>query len=90
MGAKNIIEYAMSDGTGYGSGETMEDDFGYPGTEIRVMPMNGEANALVSRRGYARMIADRMEANKRLGEFAQWKLPSWDDLKVYFTGGKLV
>lgn len=38
---------------------------------------------LCSKRGYLREIAYRKERNKSLGLFALFKLPKWEDLRVY-------
>lgn len=59
------------------------DDFGYECNEIRVLPTGGDSNILCSKRGYFREIAYRKERNLELGDSFKFKLPAWEDLKIY-------
>lgn len=61
----------------------LTDDFGYQCLEIRVLPSNGDANTLCGKQGYMREIEHRKYMNQRLGDGQKWKLPAWEDLKIY-------
>lgn len=62
---------------------TLYDDFGYPCKELRVLPTGGQGNILCSFRGYLREIRFRQERNRELAPDCQFKLPAWEDLKIY-------
>lgn len=51
--------------------------------EIRVLPLGGSANALLCQTCFHHEIRYRQERNKELGEAFQFKLPTWESLKVY-------
>jgi hypothetical protein len=51
--------------------------------EVRVLPTGGDSNAILCRRCYWREINYREERNKDLADFAKFKLPAWETLKVY-------
>ena len=64
-------------------GNILYDDFGYETKELRVLPCSSDGNILCGYRGYLEEINYRMERNKSLGESYRYKLPLWEDLKVY-------
>jgi len=51
--------------------------------EIRVLPTGGESNALLCRSCFEYEMNFRRERNRKLAKECQFKLPAWDDLKVY-------
>lgn len=53
--------------------------------EVRVLPAGGDANMILCRPCFFHEIAYRKERNKQLGKDCQFRLPSWDSLKVYET-----
>lgn len=61
------------------------DDYGYQTKELRVLPSGGDSNILCGKRGYDREIAYRKERNQTLGDQFKFKLPAWEDLRVYQT-----
>ena len=61
----------------------LTDDYGYQTNELRVLPSGGSSNILCSRRGYESEIAWRRERNKELEEGCQFKLPTWEELRIY-------
>ena len=67
---------------------TITDDFGHEVTETRVLPLNGGANIICGVIGYHREIANRRDMNRTLSKDAQWDLPAWPSLRVYFTDGQ--
>ncbi len=64
--------------------ETMEDDFGDEVTEARILPVGDAGNSICGIKGYMQEMQFRRERNKKLGESAQYDLPAWESLKVYF------
>lgn len=63
----------------------LTDDYGYTCMELRVLPLNGDGNILVSRQGLERELKHRIEINAKLADSCKWKLPAWEDLRVYAT-----
>lgn len=61
----------------------LTDDFGYECRELRVLPLNGNGNILVSPQGLERELKHRRMINKDLAESCKWDLPKWEDLRVY-------
>ncbi len=56
--------------------------------EVRVLPLSEErndstSNAILCRLCFNREIAFRKDRNKELSEDCQFKLPTWDSLKIY-------
>lgn len=51
--------------------------------QVRVLPTGGDSNAILCKLCYRREIAFRRDRNKELGKDAQFKLPAWEELKVY-------
>ena len=57
--------------------------------EVRVLPYVRKmrrylgGNMILCYHCYAHELAYRRERNRELGEFAQYDLPKWDDLKKY-------
>lgn len=50
--------------------------------EVRWLSTGGGSNAILCRACFEREIRWRRERNRSLGEFAQFQLPCWEDLKV--------
>lgn len=59
------------------------DDFDIQCKETRVLPTGGEGNIVCSKQGYLKEIAFRRERNKELSKDCQFKIPKWEDLRVY-------
>ena len=55
-------------------------------SEIRVLPTGGDSNALLCRACFHREIMFRKSRNLELGAAYQFKLPDWNDLKIYDAG----
>lgn len=53
--------------------------------EVRVLPAGGDSNLILCFRCFHRELAYRRQRNTELGEFAQFALPKWTDLKLYET-----
>lgn len=51
--------------------------------QVRVLPTGGDSNAILCRRCFTREIEYRKERNRKLGKEAQFKLPAWEDLRIY-------
>lgn len=51
--------------------------------EVRVLPLNGDANLIVCQSCHAHEMRYRRDMNKNLSKDAQWDLPEWENLKVY-------
>lgn len=64
-----------------GSGPHSTGKFG----EVRVLPTGGDSNAILCRACFCREMDYRRERNQELAPDCQFKLPRWDDLKVYLT-----
>lgn len=69
--------------TKFNPSEWLYDDHGFPCKELRVLPLNGDSNILLGRQGYNKEISHRIYMNKSLSDSAKWKLPAWEDLKIY-------
>ncbi len=54
--------------------------------EVRVMPSGGDSNLILCRLCWTREIAYRRDRNRSLGDFAQYKLPTWESAKAYDHG----
>ena len=59
----------------------MTDEYGYASMRIKKFPYSADGNALVSYRGYLRMVED---------EQAMPNIPLWRDLPDYFVKGEIV
>lgn len=51
--------------------------------EVRVLPTGGDGNAILCFGCFLHEIAWRRERNRELSKECQFKLPSWESLKVY-------
>lgn len=51
--------------------------------EVRLLPTGGSSNAILCRTCFEHEIQFRKERNKELGSTFKFKLPAWEDLKVY-------
>lgn len=51
--------------------------------EMRVLPTGGDSNAILCKFCFEREIAYRRERNRDLGEDCKFKIPAWEDCKVY-------
>ena len=51
--------------------------------EVRVLPCGGGANMVLCCDCFDHEIRYRRERNRFLGDFAKFKLPSWESLEVY-------
>lgn len=51
--------------------------------EVRVLPYGGDGNLILCYNCYLREMRFRKERNRDLSKDCQFKLPQWDDLKVY-------
>ncbi len=51
--------------------------------EVRVLPSGGDSNLILCRTCFYREIVFREGRNRELAEFARFKLPEWETLKVY-------
>jgi hypothetical protein len=54
--------------------------------EVRVLPSGGDSNLILCRQCYLYEIQFRLERNRKLSRECRFKLPAWDDLKVYKNG----
>ncbi len=54
--------------------------------EVRVLPTGGDSNAILCRSCYEHELAYRRERNGELSADCQFKLPGWNELKVYGGG----
>ena len=50
---------------------------------VRLLPTGGDSNAILCRACHYHELKWRKERNKDLGDFAKFKLPKWEELKVY-------
>lgn len=55
-------------------------------SEIRVLPTGGDSNALLCRACFNHEIIYRKHRNKDLGTAFKFKIPDWNDLKIYDPG----
>lgn len=53
--------------------------------EVRVLPTGGEGNGILCRSCLSREIEWRRQRNRELSKDCQFKLPAWEDLKIYAT-----
>lgn len=51
--------------------------------QVRVLPTGGDSNAILCRYCFNREIAFRVDRNRELSKDCQFKLPTWDSLKIY-------
>lgn len=51
--------------------------------QVRVLPTGGEGNLIVCWRCFGREMEYRRERNRELSKDCQFKLPKWEDLKIY-------
>lgn len=51
--------------------------------EVRTLPAGGDANMILCIAYFSREIQYRTERNRLLESYAHFKLPRWEDLKVY-------
>ena len=51
--------------------------------EVRVLPTGGDSNAILCRTCYAHEMAFRRERNRELSKDYQFKLPTWESLRIY-------
>jgi hypothetical protein len=51
--------------------------------QVRVLPTGGDGNAILCRACFDYELRWRRERNRELSKDCQFKLPSWDSLKVY-------
>lgn len=58
----------------------------YANGEIRVLPIGGDSNALLCKACYEHEILFRRDLNEDLGDSFKFKLPAWEDLKIYEPG----
>lgn len=61
----------------------LTDDYGYQTKELRILPSGGDSNILCGKQGYEREMRYRQERNKELGDAFKFKLPKWEDLRIY-------
>lgn len=54
-----------------------------PNGEVRVLPTGGGGNAILCRTCFHHEIRFRTHRNEILREDCKFKLPRWEDLKVY-------
>lgn len=54
-----------------------------PREQVRVLPSGGDSNLILCNACYHAEIAFRRERNKELSKDCQFKLPKWEDLKIY-------
>ena len=55
--------------------------------EVRVLPSGGSSNLILCRACFDHEIRWRRDRNRDLGRDAQFKLPTWDSLRVYDPSG---
>ena len=51
--------------------------------EVRLLPTGGDSNAILCKACFNHEIRWRVERNKDLGITFQFKLPKWEELKIY-------
>ena len=51
--------------------------------EVRMLPAGGDSNMILCRACFLHEIQFRKERNWLLEDYAQFKLPLWEDLKIY-------
>lgn len=51
--------------------------------EVRVLPTGGDGNSILCRACFDREIRYRRDRNRQLGKDCQFKLPTWEECKVY-------
>lgn len=54
-----------------------------PNGQVRVLPSGGDSNLILCRSCFEYEIRYRKERNRELSKDCQFKLPKWEDLKVY-------
>jgi hypothetical protein len=54
-----------------------------PHSEVRILPTSGQSNILLCHSCYLYEIHWRKQRNTELGMDFQFKLPNWENLKVY-------
>lgn len=52
-------------------------------SQVRVLPTGGDSNGILCRYCFNREIAFRRDRNRDLSKDCQFKLPTWDSLKIY-------
>lgn len=60
--------------------ELLTDDLGFNGYELRLLPVGGDSNVLVSKSGYRKEMSFRREL---INHGRTFDFPSWDSLKRY-------
>lgn len=50
---------------------------------VRVLPTGGDGNILLCWLCYMRELRYRIERNRELGPDCQFKLPAWENLRIY-------
>lgn len=50
---------------------------------VRVLPYGGDGNLILCHSCYMREMQYRRERNRELGQDCKFKLPAWNDLRVY-------
>lgn len=53
--------------------------------QVRVLPTGGDGNAILCRACFEHELRFRRERNRDLSKDCQFKLPTWETLKVYET-----
>lgn len=51
--------------------------------EVRVLSTGGDSNGILCYLCYCKEIEFRRERNRELSKDCQFKIPAWNDLKVY-------
>lgn len=51
--------------------------------EVRILPMNGDAQAIVCQHCHGVVLNERRQSNRNLAPDVRWSLPVWKSLKVY-------
>ncbi len=51
--------------------------------EVRVLPTGGDSNAILCAWCFRREMNYRLDRNRDLGKDCQFKIPTWQSLKVY-------
>lgn len=51
--------------------------------QVRVLPTGGDSNGILCRGCFNREISFRKERNRELSKDCQFKLPTWESLRVY-------
>jgi hypothetical protein len=57
-----------------------------PYGEIRVLPSGRDSNLLLCKSCYYHEIKWRKQRNEELGDSCKFKLPTWEELKIYDQG----